>query len=194
MPEESAWQAFARHCSAKPQAIALEDRQGQLSYAELASAVVARGERLQGSLGALGDRIALCLPRERELVMHMLAAWQCGATYLALDPQWPESRLQDICLDAAPRVCVGEGARPHWLPEQVQWLAVPVEALLSDAPLRTGVPADLPAYVVYTSGSSGRPKGVEVTQGNLIHYVSACLERLQPVSYTHLTLPTNREV
>lgn len=174
--EESAWQAFAKHCMEKPQAIALEDRQGQLSYAELASAVVARGERLQGSLG---DRIALCLPRSRELVMHMLAAWQCGATYLALDPQWPASRLQDICRDAAPRVCVGEGARPDWLPEQVQWLAVPGAAAFSDAPLRTGVPADLPAYVVYTSGSSGRPKGVEVTQGNLIHYVSACLERLQ---------------
>jgi amino acid adenylation domain-containing protein/non-ribosomal peptide synthase protein (TIGR01720 family) len=177
--EESAWQAFTKHCSAKPQAIALEDRQGQLSYAELAGAVVARGERLQGSLSALGDRIALCLPRSRELVMHMLAAWQCGATYLALDPQWPESRLQGICLDATPRVCVGMGERPHWLPTSVQWLVVPSAPLFSDAPLRAGLPADLPAYVVYTSGSSGRPKGVEVTQGNLIHYVSACLERLQ---------------
>ncbi|MBB6288129.1 MULTISPECIES: non-ribosomal peptide synthetase [unclassified Pseudomonas] len=187
VPEESAWKAFAKHCMEKPQAIALEDQQGQLSYAELARAVVARGERLHGSLSASGDRVALCLPRSRELVMHMLAAWQCGATYLALDPQWPESRLQDICLDATPRVYVGEGERPNWLPTQVQWLAVPVEALFSDAPLRTSVPADLPAYVVYTSGSSGRPKGVEVTQGNLIHYASACLARLRLSADASLT-------
>lgn len=187
VPEESAWQAFAKHCMENPQAIALEDHQGQLTYAELARAVVARGERQQGSLGAIGDRVALCLPRSRELVMHMLAAWQCGATYLALDPQWPASRLQDICLDATPRVCVGEGERPDWLPEQVNWLAVPGAAAFSDAPLRASVSADLAAYVVYTSGSSGRPKGVEVTQSNLIHYVSACLERLQLSSEASLT-------
>jgi amino acid adenylation domain-containing protein/non-ribosomal peptide synthase protein (TIGR01720 family) len=178
LPNYGAWQAFTRQCAEQPQAIALEDSHGQMSYAELARAVVARGERMQGALSWLGERVALCLPRSRELVMHMLAAWQSGATYLALDPQWPESRLRDICLDAMPRLWVGAGERPHWLPQQVHWLPVPSGQLFSDGPLHADLPADLPAYVVYTSGSSGRPKGVEVTQGNLIHYVTACLARL----------------
>lgn len=186
VPADGAWQAFTRQCAEKPQAIALEDSQGQMSYAELARAVVARGERLQGALSWLGERVALCLPRSRELVMHMLAAWQSGATYLALDPQWPESRLRDICLDAMPRLWIGAGERPHWLPQQVQWLPVPSGQLFSDGPLHADLPADLPAYVVYTSGSSGRPKGVEVTQGNLIHYVTACLARLDLSAYASL--------
>ncbi|OEC33737.1 non-ribosomal peptide synthase domain TIGR01720/amino acid adenylation domain-containing protein [Pseudomonas cuatrocienegasensis] len=187
LPADAAWQAFTLQCAEKPQAIALEDSQGQLSYAELARAVVARGERMQGALSWLGERVALCLPRSRELVMHMLAAWQSGATYLALDPQWPESRLRDICLDAMPQLWIGVGQRPDWLPQQVHWLPVPSGQLFSDGPLHAALPADLPAYVVYTSGSSGRPKGVEVTQGNLIHYVTACLARLNLSADASLT-------
>lgn len=175
---DNAWQAFTQQCALQPQAIALQDEEGVLGYAELGRAVVARGERLQDGLSLAGKRIALCLPRSRELVMHMLAAWQCGATYLALDPQWPQSRLQDICLDATPEVLVGEGARPEWLSEQVRWLPIPSAPLFSDSPLRAALAADLTAYVVYTSGSSGKPKGVKVSQGNLIHYVTGCLERL----------------
>ncbi|MCP2073257.1 UNVERIFIED_ORG: amino acid adenylation domain-containing protein/non-ribosomal peptide synthase protein (TIGR01720 family) [Pseudomonas lini] len=174
----NAWQSFTEQCELKPRSIALEDEQGTLSYAELGRAVVARGERLQEGSSLAGERIALCLPRSRELVMHMLATWQCGATYLALDPQWPPSRLQDICRDAMPKVWVSEGGRPEWLPEQVRWLALPPAPLSSESPLRAALAADLAAYVVYTSGSSGRPKGVKVSQGNLIHYVSGCLERL----------------
>ncbi|MBX8513406.1 amino acid adenylation domain-containing protein [Pseudomonas cichorii] len=172
----NAWQAFTQQCALKPESIALQDEKGTLSYAELGRAVVARGERL--GLDLAGERIALCLPRSRELVMHMLAAWQSGAAYLALDPQWPESRLQDICQDAAPKVLVGEGPRPEWLSEQVRWLPIPTAPLFSDAPLRAALAADMTAYVVYTSGSSGKPKGVKVSHGNLIHYVTGCLERL----------------
>ncbi|WP_323155375.1 non-ribosomal peptide synthetase [Pseudomonas alvandae] len=178
VPVSNAWQAFTQQCAHKPASIALQDEQGTLSYAELGQAVAARGERLQASANLEGARIALCLPRSRELVMHMLAAWQCGATYLALDPQWPQSRLQDICQDAAPKVWVGEGLRPEWLPEAVRWLSLPSAGLSNGSPLRASLAADLPAYVVYTSGSTGRPKGVAVSQGNLIHYVTGCLERL----------------
>jgi amino acid adenylation domain-containing protein/non-ribosomal peptide synthase protein (TIGR01720 family) len=178
VPVNNAWQAFAGQCASKPDAVALQDEQGTLSYAQLGQAVAARGERLQAGSDLAGTRVALCLPRSRELVMHMLAAWQCGATYLALDPQWPQSRLQDICEDATPRVWVGEGLRPEWLPEPVRWLSLPTAPLSSESPLRASLAADLPAYVVYTSGSTGRPKGVAVSQANLIHYVTGCLERL----------------
>ena len=178
VPVNNAWQAFVQQCVQKPESIALQDERGTLSYAGLGRAVVARGERLQAGANLEGARIALCLPRSRELVMHMLAAWQCGATYLALDPQWPQSRLQDICQDAMPKVWVGEGLRPDWLPDSVRWLSLPGAELLSESPLRASLAADLPAYVVYTSGSTGRPKGVAVSQGNLVHYVTGCLERL----------------
>lgn len=176
VPFSNAWQAFVQQC--KSESIALQDEQGTLSYAELGRAVVARGERLQVGADLENARIALCLPRSRELVMHMLAAWQCGATYLALDPQWPQSRLQDICEDAAPQIWIGEGLRPDWLPDAVRWLSLPDAELSSESPMRASVAADLPAYIVYTSGSTGRPKGVAVSQGNLIHYVTGCLERL----------------
>lgn len=181
LPVAGAWQAFARQCALRPDALALEDAEGLLTYAELAGAVVARGDRLRGVKAQLGDRIALCLPRSRELVMHMLASWQLGATYMALDPHWPDARLQAICDDATPKVWISAGERPDWLPASVHWLPLPLQSgvlLTSDSVLRPALPPELPAYVVYTSGSSGQPKGVEVSQGNLLHYVAGVLQRL----------------
>jgi amino acid adenylation domain-containing protein/non-ribosomal peptide synthase protein (TIGR01720 family) len=181
LPTADAWQAFTQQCAERPEAVALEDAEGVLTYAELARAVVARGDRLRGAHAQLGDRIALCLPRGRELVMHMLASWQSGATYMALDPHWPAARLQAICADATPKVWICAGQRPDWLPESVQWLPLPAQSgvlLASRSALRPALPPELPAYVVYTSGSSGQPKGVEVSQGNLMHYVSGVLQRL----------------
>ena len=181
LPVADAWQSFTQHCAQRPDAVALEDAQGELTYAALASAVIARSDRLRGARLQPGERVALCLPRSRELVMHMLASWQSGATYLALDPHWPAARLQAICADALPKVWVSEGQRPAWLPESVQWLSLPAPfavPLTSNNLLRAPLPPQLAAYVVYTSGSSGQPKGVEVSQGNLIHYVGGVLQRL----------------
>ncbi|NWA27645.1 AMP-binding protein [Pseudomonas gingeri] len=182
LPVDNAWQAFVQQCAQRPDALAIEDQQGTLSYRQLAAAVLGRSERLQALQVGVADRVALCLPRSRELVMHMLASWQSGATYMALDPNWPDARLQGICEDASPRLWISQGQRPQWLPASVQWLALPEPGqgqALAAGTLRTALPAGQAAYVVYTSGSSGQPKGVQVSQGNLIHYVAGCLQRLQ---------------
>lgn len=184
-----AWQAFVGQVQQRPDAVAIEDEEGELSYAQLAAAVLLRSERLQRAGAILGGRIALCLPRSRELVMHMLASWQAGATYVALDPNWPAARQQAICDDAQPCVWISLGERPDWLPASVQWLALPEPGLAATptGTLRPALPGELAAYVVYTSGSTGEPKGVEVSQSNLIHYVAGVLQRLQLPADASLT-------
>ncbi|WP_412462168.1 amino acid adenylation domain-containing protein [Pseudomonas sp. SC11] len=176
---DNAWQAFVEQTVQRPAAVALEDLHGCLDYATLGRQVAVLAAHLQGQGAPLpGQRIALCLPRSRALVLHMLAAWQSGATFVVVDPAWPASRQQAICEDAQPCLWIGQAARPEWLPAAIAWLE---PTSLKDAPtigLRPQLAPETPAYVVYTSGSSGRPKGVIVSHGNLIHYVSACLARL----------------
>ncbi|MFB4390688.1 MULTISPECIES: condensation domain-containing protein [unclassified Pseudomonas] len=174
----SAWDAFVAQCGTRPDALALEDASGVMTYAALAQAVAAQGLRLAESVDGRGGRVVLCLPRGRELVVNMLACWQAGAAYVALDPHWPQSRQQAICADAAPLAWVGEGARPQWLAPTVDWYCAGERPVTQRLALREVMPAHAVAYVVYTSGTSGQPKGVQVTHGNLLHYVTGVLARL----------------
>ncbi len=92
----------ARRCSTMPgrPSSSRPCLHGCLDYATLGRQVAVLAAHLQGQGAPLpGQRIALCLPRSRALVLHMLAAWQCGATFLVVDPAWPASRQQAICED-----------------------------------------------------------------------------------------------
>ncbi|MGL6162074.1 amino acid adenylation domain-containing protein [Microbulbifer sp.] len=178
-PDASARGAFARQVRERPQAAAIHCNRQSLSYGELAERVNGCASALgEQGLGA-GDRLALCLPRGAELVTAMLAGWQRGAAYVALDPQWPPSRLAWVCEDAAPRLAVGLGERPDWLPTATAWLDAGAGWPALPGPLAEETDPQAPAYLIYTSGSTGRPKGVVIGQGALQHYAQAVAERLE---------------
>ncbi|KOG88939.1 hypothetical protein ADK38_16990, partial [Streptomyces varsoviensis] len=109
-----------------------------------------------------GALVAVCLPRGAELVTAQLAVLKCGAAYVSLDPAHPVSRLNAILAEARPLLAVADAGHAGSLGggtdvRTLDALTVPGGSV--PAP-RTG-PGDL-AYVVYTSGSTGEPKGVMV--------------------------------
>ncbi|MFJ6167519.1 amino acid adenylation domain-containing protein [Micromonospora orduensis] len=151
-------QVVARHARFTPEAVAVQQGERLLSYAEL----VSRADRVAGALAARGvgpgDFVPVCLPRSVELVTVLLGVLTTGAAYVAMDPGWPADRRAAVFDDTRCRLLVADdpgAGRPG--------MSVAGYADLTAGPDRPAPRPTLdgaePACVIYTSGSTGRPKG-----------------------------------
>ncbi|MGD9657834.1 MAG: amino acid adenylation domain-containing protein [Methylocystis sp.] len=177
-------QARIAHWAMKtPQAVAVVAGRDKTSYAELD----AKANRLAWLLRHEGvDRdipVGLCATRSAETIVAMLAILKAGGAYLPFDPELPPLRIARMLADAGARAVVCGKAWLERLELDFSGAIIPVDGAvgrgdLFDEDPRIGVaPEDL-AYVIFTSGSSGTPKGVAVANRSLWNYTEAMLGRL----------------
>ncbi|MGV4926299.1 amino acid adenylation domain-containing protein [Streptomyces sp. BHT-5-2] len=153
-------QAVAHQARMTPGALAVVDGDIRLDYATLDTAADAWATALLASGAGPGTLIPVLLPRSARLYVALLAILKCGAGYAALDPRWPRERTDGVLAQLGAPVLVADAEE---LPEH--WTVWRPPADLSartckgDSQAYVG-PADVPASVFFTSGTSGTPKGV----------------------------------
>ena len=169
---------FEQQAARRPDAIALIQGDEIVRYGELNE----RANRLAHHLRALGvkreERVGICVERTPRMVEGLLAILKAGAAYLPLDPSNPVDRLQFMLEDASVRVVLSEASvreRIDGLSGACRVVDLDREraaiAAHSAANPATGVTAENLAYVVYTSGSTGEPKGTEVPHRSLTGFM-----------------------
>jgi amino acid adenylation domain-containing protein len=160
-----------------PEAVAVMAGDLSLTYAELdrRSGLVARGLR---RLGAGPETVVgLSIDRSPEMIVALFGILRAGAAYLPLDPKLPADRLTLLMADAGVTgVLTRSGLAAELPPLPARVLRVDGDFEDREGPEETAVLPESTAYVLYTSGSTGAPKGVVVEHRALAAFVEAAVE------------------
>lgn len=166
-----------QHVEQHPDAPAVVQGSAHISYADLLARSEALASRLIANGAAPGDIVAVTGPRGVGFVVSLLAVLRSGATVFPLDPGLPDGRRQHLLDAARPVRVVSCGRAPGGLGE------VPIETVdprtgeLADRGAGTGVELPViddavPAYLFFTSGTTGAPRGVLGRHSGLSHFLT----------------------
>ena len=167
---------FEEQARCTPATVAVVFGEQEVSYDDLNR----RANQLAHYLRALNVgpevRVGICMERSLDLIVGLLGILKAGGAYVPLDPTYPHERLAFMLQDARVQVLLTQQRLLAALPEQEariicldsDWQS---SVQGSEEPPPGGVLPDNLAYVTYTSGSTGLPKGVGITQRNVVRLV-----------------------
>jgi enterobactin synthetase component F len=184
--DASAFTLFARQAEATPDAIAALTEQGPIRYAELARRAAAVCHHLRSRGLAAEQPVGVLMHRDADLLAVLLGIWQAGGCWVPFDPQDPPSRVLRLLAACGSDCLVGSPVLLQAVTPQAHGRPLPAlvdASRIAPAPNDAGACESAPggthlAYLLFTSGSTGEPKAVEVEHHGVLNLLMAARELL----------------
>lgn len=180
-------EGFDRQAKKTPNAVAVSDGSTCLTYRELERRSQAITHWLAGQGVGAETVVALLAERGPDLLAAMIAVQRVGAAFLNLDPALPPTRLATILGSSCARVLLTGRAQSAMVEALLEPLVERIQVGALEDAIASGVTrparaapraASSLAYLIYTSGSSGAPKGVMIEQRGLSNHLAALISEL----------------
>ena len=179
--DELLHELFESTADAFPLHVAVECAGAQITYIQLEQRSNQLARLLRNNGVGPGSNVALLLPRSADVYITLLAILKSGATYVPLDPEYPDDRVSYILNDAKVHTLVTTSTLAAKHPSanrQVVLLDAARRELHHQSTDRltrqeVGTRTHDLCYIIYTSGSTGQPKGVEIAHRSACHLVRA---------------------
>jgi amino acid adenylation domain-containing protein len=167
---------FGEQVNRTPNAVATRFRDREMTYSDLDVRSNRLAWKLRSSGVEPGTVAAIAIPRSDLMIVAVLAVLKAGGTYVYLDSSDPADRRRAVVNAAGANVLLSDGqgglpsARAVTVDAEDEYLEHPATGP------RTTIPAGQAAYVLFTSGSTGEPKGVEVSHRAVASYLGWAVE------------------
>jgi amino acid adenylation domain-containing protein len=189
--EQSIGARFESQTSKHPHRVAVKSSRYEWSYEELNRRANCIARAILAARGDGEERIALLFEHDAPMIAGMLGALKTGKTYVPLDPSYPRERLAFMLKDSQAGTLLTNDQNlelGRQLPGNSVQL-INIDHLTATEPCDTpAVSPERLAYILYTSGSTGNPKGVLQNHRNVLHHIRVYTNNLQLNSDDRLTL------
>lgn len=167
---------FLEAAQISPTAAAVSDKHQLLTFDQLSRQSASLAVQLLQSGVHQSDTVAICVERSVDIAVATLAVLRVGAAFVPINPTDPDDRRAFITSDSNAQAiivsCADKGCDtiPSIVIGKVHDQPTPEQLRAIDV----AVAPESPCYILYTSGTTGRPKGVLVSQGNIVNTMRAC--------------------